>query len=101
MTEKTEKQFIEGIIGERMALHYRQFQKEHPSTPKQEQAEIQLKQAYEKVRSVLDKEHQRLLNDCVDRMVANVASDNELYYRAGFEDGIRLDYWIKNCKEKE
>lgn len=96
-----EKDFMEMLTTERMGMCCKRFKKEYPPTPEQLAEAEKASIAHDKVFSILDAEHRKLLEFCEDVEIADSARKNEYYYRAGIKDGINLDRLIKQMKSTD
>ncbi|MCR0391508.1 hypothetical protein MKD04_05800 [[Clostridium] innocuum] len=101
MREETEAEFLDFILNERMALYFRRHTKEHPVTAQERMQIEKVIDDYDRILSLLDDEQQNILNNCVDAMTGNMAQENEIYYRGGFQDGILLDQLVKRYKKQK
>lgn len=95
-----EKEFMEMLITERMAMHHDKFNEDYPPTPEQLVEAEKANAAHEKVFALLDEEHRDLLELCEDFLIANFSQENEYYYRAGVKDGVNLDRLMRQLKER-
>lgn len=93
-----EKNFMEMIITERMGMHCEKFKEDYPPTPEQLEEAEKASIAHDKVFSVLDAEHRKLLEFCEDAGFESSSRENEYYYRAGIKDGVNLDRLVKQMK---
>ena len=57
--------------------------------------------AHDKVFSILDAEHRKLLEFCEDAGFESSSRENEYYYRAGIKDGVNLDRLVKQMKSTD
>lgn len=96
-----EEDLLNMVIMERMSWHCRQFRKERPGEGQGSHRSRYALEQLEKMYARLEPEVIIALNDCVDEMSHLLAADDEMYYRAGIADGIRLDQLIKQIKEKQ
>ena len=95
-----EKDFLELLISDRMAMHYDRFKKECPPTAEQAAEAEEADRVHELLYGQLTPEQRELLELYEDGINSGAARENEFYYRAGFRDGINLDRLIKEMKEK-
>ena len=96
-----EKNFMEMIITERMGMHCEKFKEDYPSTPEQLEEAEKASTAHDKVFSVLDAEHRKLLEFCEDVEIEESSRENKYYYRAGIKDGVDLDRLVKQMKSTD
>lgn len=96
-----EEDLLNMVIMERMSWHCRRFRKERPGEGKGSHRSRYALEQLEKMYTQLEPEVITALNDCVDEMSHLLAADDEMYYRAGIEDGIRIDQLIKQIKAKQ
>ena len=96
-----EKDFLELLISDRMAMHYGRFKKECPPTAEQAAEAEKADQAHELLFGQLSAEQREMMELCEDVTNSEATRENEYYYRAGFRDGINLDRWIKQFKEEK
>lgn len=96
-----EKDFMELLITERMGMHCEKFKEDYPPTPEQLEEAAKASIAHDKVFSVLDAEHRKLLEFCEDVNIDGSSRENEYYYRAGIKDGVNLDYLVKQMKSTD
>ena len=61
-----EKDFMELLITERMGMHCEKFKEDYPPTPEQLEEVEKASIAHDKVFSILDAEHRKLLEFCED-----------------------------------
>ena len=93
-----EKDFMELLITERMGMHCEKFKEDYPPTPEQLEEAEKASIAHDKVFSVLDAEHRKLLEFCEDAGFESSSRENEYYSRAGIKDGVNLDRLVKQMK---
>ncbi len=96
-----EKDFMELLITERMGMHCEKFKEDYPLTPEQLEAAEKANIAHDKVFSILDAEHRKLLEFCEDAGFESSSRENEYYYRAGIKDGVNLDRLVKQMKSTD
>lgn len=96
-----EKDFMELLITERMGMHCEKFKEDYPSTPEQLEEAEKANIAHDKVFSILDAEHRKLLEFCEDAGFESSSRENEYYYRAGIKDGVNLDRLVKQMKSTD
>ena len=96
-----EKDFMELLIVERMGMHCEKFKEDYPPTPEQLEDAEKASVAHDKVFSVLDAEHRKLLEFCEDAGFESSSRENEYYYRAGIKDGVNLDRLVKQMKSTD
>jgi hypothetical protein len=96
-----EKNFMEMIITERMGMHCEKFKEDYPPTPEQLETAEKANIAHDKVFSILDAEHRKLLEFCEDAGFESSSRENEYYYRAGIKDGVNLDRLVKQMKSTD
>lgn len=96
-----EKDFMEMIITERMGMHCEKFKEDYPPTLEQLEEAEKASIAHDKVFSVLDAEHRKLLEFCEDAGFESSSRENEYYYRAGIKDGVNLDRLVKQMKSTD
>ncbi|MEY8392723.1 hypothetical protein AALA98_15440 [Lachnospiraceae bacterium 45-W7] len=96
-----EKDFIEMIVTERMGIHCEKFKENYPPTPEQLEEREKASIAHDKVFSVLDAEHRKLLEFCEDVDIESSARENKYYYKAGIKDGVNLDRLVKRMKSTD
>ena len=96
-----EKDFMELLITERMGMHCEKFKEDYPPTPEQLGAAEKANIAHDKVFSILDAEHRKLLEFCEDAGFESSSRENEYYYRAGIKDGVNLDRLVKQMKSTD
>lgn len=97
---KSEQEFWNLALMERMAMHREQYQKCHPKTKEKEQKTKEREQVYQDVLSVLDEAHKEALKRFIDALIADAAAEEELYYCAGLRDGIQLDWMVETIRDK-
>lgn len=96
-----EKDFMELLITERMGMHCEKFKEDYPPTPEQLETAEKANIAHDKVFSILDTEHRKLLEFCEDAGFESSSRENEYYYRAGIKDGVNLDRLVKQMKSTD
>lgn len=96
-----EKDFMELLITERMGMHCEKFKEDYPPTPEQLEEAEKANIAHDKVFSILDTEHRKLLEFCEDAGFESSSRENEYYYRAGIKDGVNLDRLVKQMKSTD
>lgn len=96
-----EKDFMELIITERMGMHCEKFKEDYPPAPEQLEEAEKASIVHNKVFSVLDAEHRKLLEFCEDVSFESSSRENEYYYRAGIKDGVNLDRLVKQMKSTD
>lgn len=96
-----EEDLINLIVVERMGWHFKQFRKTHPREGKGALENPDALRRLQEMATQLQPELVPALNACIDEMVHLIAADDERYYRAGVEDGIRLEQFVKQMKEKQ
>ena len=96
-----EKDSMELLITERMGMHCEKFKEDYPPTPEQLEQSEKSSIAHDKVFSVLDAEHRKLLEFCEDVEIEGSSRENKYYYRAGIKDGVNLDRLVKQMKSTD
>ena len=96
-----EKNFMEMIITERMGMHCEKVKEDYPPTQEQLETAEKANIAHDKVFSILDAEHRKLLEFCEDAGFESSSRENEYYYRAGIKDGVNLDRLVKQMKSTD
>lgn len=96
-----EEELMDLVVTERMNWHFRHFRKEDPNKGKGALETPDALEKWEHLAARLQPELVTAMIDYLDEMVHLIAADDERYYRAGVEDGIRIDQIIKQIKEKQ
>lgn len=96
-----EEQLLNLVIMERMSWYYKKFRSKYPEEGIDKARGSDALLEYERLAYKLKPEDIQKMNDCLDEVMGMISADNERFYRAGIEDGIRLDRFIKQIKEKQ
>ncbi|WP_294143868.1 hypothetical protein [uncultured Clostridium sp.] len=96
---KEEKILLNYVVQERMDAHYTKFKETYGKSDRERYNAQAI--VFNKIAEKLSHEDRIKINRCLDTMTNLIIQDNERYYRAGVEDGLRLDKMIKQIKEKE
>lgn len=94
-----EKEFLDLVITERMAMHFDSYKKENPAAERQDASTDEAFQVHEQLYGQLDERQRKMMELCEDAVNLEASWKMEFFYRAGFRDGISLDRLIKQFKE--
>ena len=96
-----EKEFLDLVITERMAMHFDSYKKENPAAERQDARTDEAFQVHEQLYGQLDERQRKMMELCEDAVNLEASWKMEFFYRAGFRDGISLDRLVKQFKEEK
>ena len=96
-----EKEFLDLVITERMAMHFEKYRKEKPAGEEQDACQEEAFRTHELLYSQLDAGQRKMMELCEDAVNLEASWKMEFFYRAGFRDGINLDRLVKQFKEEK
>ena len=91
---KTDKEFIDFIMRERMQLNYARM-RENQEVEMEDEEDLETEQKCKEVLSRLAKEDLMCIELYYEAMVRNFARENEFYYRTGIKDGYMLRAYLE------
>ncbi len=89
-----ERDLFNLIVNQRLQVHYQRRKKK--LTGKQKKQRDELDDRYEELIDSLPKDQAKLIREHEDMVLAECAYEDILYYRGGFEDGLRFRKTIRN-----
>lgn len=90
--EITKELLLSDLLTLRMEMHYQKREKDKTEDEKERESR-EVKEYHRKLAEALEnleKKDRKIVNQYCDHLSEKLTGDNDFYYKAGFQDGIRL-----------
>lgn len=90
--DESEKQFLKELLSHRMEVHYQRICDAKTYQQRKEELKYleEMEEKYQKVLHSLSDEDKEIIKTYVEEVSDKATEETEIYYRSGFEDGLKL-----------